>query len=554
MEKTKHERFEGTDGVTAWAFEEQGGSPSQKAAEHLCVLDDSAVTYHRGPCMDFNPTVLPASRLVRFSICVFMVACVGFFVVRTIDWPLVNDPAQIDYVCFLMDQGRAPYRDIIEMNMPGTYLVNWTVMHTLGGGALAWRLFDLSLMAAAGIAMLVIAWPTGWLGGFLAAVLLILFHGRDGPGQQGQRDLIMAVLLVGGWAFLFHGLRRRQTWPWFFFGVCAMIAVTIKPTPLPFVVLLLCAAVLRLQRGDQPFMLPLLASLGGMLVPIVIVSAFLLREHAAGPFLHVVCVVLPFYADLGRRDLTFLLKHCLTPSLEVFLLLAAAVAVVVPRWRDWESNMLLLGVAWGLFSFFSQGKGFPYQRYPLVAFLFLWAGLKFTSALDCPGTGRMLGLAGIFFAVSVAPQYAARACHRQWRGEFITSLSADLYRLGGQRLSGHVQCLSVPADCDTVLYRMKLLQATGLTYDFFIFGSPTEPVVQEYRDQFLREIQRTPPTVFVVGEGLFPDDTDDYQKLQQWPQLRDYLGDYVRYDQREFTHSESGYSGFRVYVRKLDHK
>lgn len=78
MEKTKHERFEGTDGVTARAFEEQGGSLGQKAAEHLCVLDDSAVTHHRGPCMDFNPTVLSASCLVRFGICVFMVACVGF--------------------------------------------------------------------------------------------------------------------------------------------------------------------------------------------------------------------------------------------------------------------------------------------------------------------------------------------------------------------------------------------------------------------------------------------------------------------------------------------
>ena len=33
-----------------------------------------------------------------------------------------------------------------------------------------------------------------------------------------------------------------------------------------------------------------------------------------------------------------------------------------------------------------------------------------------------------------------------------------------------MQCLYTPADCDTVLYRMRLLQSTGLFYDYLIFG------------------------------------------------------------------------------------
>jgi len=186
----------------------------------------------------------------------------------------------------------------------------------------------------------------------------------------------------------------------------------------------------------------------------------------------------------------------------------------------------------------------------MIAFLFLWAGLQFTSALARPDPSRLLGLAGIFFAVAVAPQYAQRAIHRQWGEEFINALSNDLYVLGGRQLSGHVQCLDVPADCDTVLYRMKLVQATGLAYDFFIFGSQYDPVVEEYRAQFWNEIQRNPPTVFIVGKGLYPTDFNNYQKLEQWPQLRDFLSDYELEDEREFKPGDAGLRGFRILSRK----
>ena len=86
-------------------------------------------------------------RPLRAATCLLLSLCVGFFVWRTWHWSLVNDAPQISYLCFLMEHGMAPYRDIIEMNMPGTYLVHLSVMHMLGGGAMAWRIFDLMLLA-----------------------------------------------------------------------------------------------------------------------------------------------------------------------------------------------------------------------------------------------------------------------------------------------------------------------------------------------------------------------------------------------------------------------
>ena len=123
--------------------------------------------------------------LLRILLSVYFLICVLWFVVSTAHWKLVNDAAQIHYVCFLMDHGMAPYRDILEVNWPGTYLVNWAVMHTLGAGGPAWRIFDLALMGMSCWAMVAIARPYDWFAGVLGAALFILFHGRDGAGQRG---------------------------------------------------------------------------------------------------------------------------------------------------------------------------------------------------------------------------------------------------------------------------------------------------------------------------------------------------------------------------------
>jgi len=38
----------------------------------------------------------------------------------SLDWPLINDGPLMHYVAWLMHQGAVPYRDIFDMNFPGT--------------------------------------------------------------------------------------------------------------------------------------------------------------------------------------------------------------------------------------------------------------------------------------------------------------------------------------------------------------------------------------------------------------------------------------------------
>src|SRR5258708_29680694 len=68
----------------------------------------------------------------RVAIWLYFIICVAVFGIRTAHWKQVNDPAQLHYLCFLMDHGMPPYLDLFEITMPHIYLVTWSVMHSLG--------------------------------------------------------------------------------------------------------------------------------------------------------------------------------------------------------------------------------------------------------------------------------------------------------------------------------------------------------------------------------------------------------------------------------------
>ena len=109
-----------------------------------------------------------ASGVARVGAAAILLACFAFFVVTTWQWPLVGDASLMHYVACLMDHGMRPYRDVAEINLPGAFLVDWAVMHTLGGGSLAWRVFDLGLVVAGVGAMGVMArdWFVGVVPGW----------------------------------------------------------------------------------------------------------------------------------------------------------------------------------------------------------------------------------------------------------------------------------------------------------------------------------------------------------------------------------------------------
>jgi hypothetical protein len=172
--------------------------------------------------------------------------------------------------------------------------------------------------------------------------------------------------------------------------------------------------------------------------------------------------------------------------------------------------------------------------------------------------GGLAAAAIAFAGLFLAPQSALQIHRfRWWETDFNTTLETNLDRLGGVALSGHIQCIDWVSGCETTLYGMKLVSATGLLEDFLIFGRPDVPVVAETRKTFGDEVFGHPPRVIVVSSWLHIDGPDDYKKLDLWPAFKTFLAqEYVLETEWKPTRSrrwwgreEMGH-GYRIYVLK----
>jgi len=458
-----------------------------------------------------------------------------------------------------MDQGMAPYRDLGDMNMPGVYMIEWAAIHTYGGGALAWRLFDFTLMASAAVAIFVITLPD-WFAAIFAASLFILVHGRDGLGQGGQRDLTMAVCLLVAMASLMLATRKHQRWGFTLFGFFAGVASTIKPTAVLFGAILLFVVAAAARREKRKFAAKIVFASAGFLMGPLAAVLFLWHERAGRAFINGLSGIVPYYASLGHKPLGFLLVHSISPLIPLVMLWLLLLLLDRPKLTT-ERVLLFCGVAFGLISYIVQARGYPYYRYPLLAFLLPLLAIDFSTALKIGQSwtrcaGRPIAALGLLFgAFLIAPASIFYIRSYETHADFITSLTATLEELGGARLSGDVQCIDSISGCGTTLYRMRLVQATGVLSDFLLFGPETVPVVRLTRRQFLQVIHDDPPKVIVVSGWLHIDGPGGYEKLNRWPEFSEVLR--AEYSLRTQWHPDRPNhwwgrrqwpDGYRVYV------
>jgi len=500
-------------------------------------------------------TVLPLRLLLCFALGIGLI----YYIAVSIHWPIVWDAAVMHYVSLLMDHGMRPYGDITDSNMPGTYITERLAMHLFGGGDLAWRIYDLSLCAALTVATTVVARPYDWLAGVYAGVFFTIFHGSDGPRFTGERDLVMTVLLVCALAFVLTTLRKAQAFWMLPFSVASGMAASIKPTSAPLAVILFVTVLVLVRRKRSVSLLQFLAwSAGGVAIVAVIVFGFLLRNHALHAFLFVMRELLPSYVSLRQLGAAELIRSILPNSVTLLLALALLLALWNRGWNA-ERWLILVCTLFGAVSYFSQRKGFPYHRYPLLAFLFLFMGLEFLLGLRRRGISRGVAAAALALFMFLSEPRLLQSMRSQSKSFPINlsqGLASDLSRLGTDRLQGEVECYDLTYGCFSALYHLGLVQPNGITGDLLFFSPTDTPAVDFYRRMFWRLDARKPASVLVITNQWFQEN-NSFGKLNAWPEFNRYLAaNYTLALTRSFPvddkppgPNDPPRPAFRIYVR-----
>lgn len=505
-----------------------------------------------------------SKRALQWGAALVLLGCLALLLVKTSAWPLISDAVLMHYVVLLMHHGMLPYRDIVDVNMPGSYLADMAVIRVFGTGAFGWRLFDYTLTAIAGIAMLDMLRTRSLFAGLLGAALFAILHIGDGVAQAAQRDYLIAILLLAGCALLVRGVRTGASWQFFVFGLCCGVSATIKPPTIAFALLLAAAGYAGPSRTTWPGRLA--AGLAGVLMPLAAACAWLVHLHSLRAFLLLTQSLVVYHAGMARHPIGFLIAHAIPSQLLPLALLALAIQACDHGWRHIEQNLALLAIACGLLSFCIQGKAYPYHRYPLLAFFWLFVAMQVAEALSssrsssdrCSSFKPALGWTIVAYSLLwLAPASTAKALRYNWRYQpTLVQLQADLTAAGPfASLNGQVQCMDTMAGCITVLDRMQLVQATGFLYDCYFLAPEPSPVKQTMQQQFLAQIRRAPPAIFVVTDQWCLNLPSGYRKLDQWPEFAGYLAaHYTLTQQRAWTGWNPRVTatypfGYRIYTR-----
>ena len=469
---------------------------------------------------------------VKGVLSVWLVLLAAGFVLVSLSWPMVGDVTFMHYVVLLIRHGMTPYRDIVDMNLPGSYLLEASAMKLFGSGARGWRLYDFTLLTAGSAALFTILRRQGRFAGLVAATLFLLIHGQDGTIMSGERDLAAAVLLLCAVAFLFSAIRQVAR-PLsslvfsFLFGGLSSFAACVKPTLVSAAVCLLLWAVWEIRRRRSPLGTIVSSAFAGLLLPPLATLAFLKREHAFGAFLGEMHGLIPYHASIDQRTIGYLMTHSISPLLPLLVLWLIAAFLLKDVAADSERIALLLCALCGLLSYVLQRKGFAYQRYPFTAFLLPLFLADFARLSRQRSIVRFGGIAATLVAVALSTQCFVRLT-RFVRTDPPRPLLTDLSAFGSpDALSGHIQCMDTIGSCLDNLYAARIVQSTGFLYDCYLLGGKGvagyEPVTLDLRRRFWQQMDRNPPRLIVVTDSVCYEQTPNFEKYANWPEFEEYL-------------------------------
>ena len=457
-------------------------------------------------------------------------------------WPLVGDSILMHYVVWLTQHGFAPYRDIAEMNLPFTYMSERLAMTVFGTGDIGWRVYDGALM----LATVYLSWRLlrehGAAAGVFAATMFAAVHLQDGVHMAGQRDLLVTVLEAGA------GVALLRTWPavtrpaspenapdtrmrsvllWAVVaGMLGAAAACIKPPALLFPV----AAILWRTwpgGGSRPGRAAGLAgAFVGALVPCLACLAYLHHYGAVAAFVQDLHGLIAYHASIERRSFGFLLTHASSPVL-LFLLVSLLAFVWLRGRAEWTRVDVLcaIGAATGLLSYCLQGKGFPYQRYPLLLWLLLLCTSRLWAGARQNGKARIAFGVPVVTGLALTAMFLMRGTHFQHVDPYA-DLRSDLRAQNAAAADGAVQCLDTAGPCIGALYKERLTESTGFLYDCYLLDGGNA-VVRQQRALFMQEWNRRTPEVVVLTDSNCFTGPRTFDKFSTWPWMQQQLSRYA---------------------------
>ncbi|MGC8856837.1 MAG: hypothetical protein ACP5QU_08565 [Anaerolineae bacterium] len=478
-------------------------------------------------------------------------------------WRIAHDQAPLLYETYLMGtEGRLPYRDLFDFQMPGTYAVYFLLGWASRFNDFRLRLLDLALLFALLSLTFLFMRRFGWKSALLAALLFGLKYLQGGPSLALQREYLLLFFLASG---LWLTFAATKTWLTFLLlGLCFGIAATIKPHAaiglLPLLLAELLPAPGASKRTSSAIRTRvLLPALGGFLLPLAALTFWLARGGMLAPFLEIARNYWPLYAQIngemevppGAARWLFILKQTARLGGNAVWLLPAGLGLILAEsaFRPFPIRLrqvfILAGLTlvYALYPAFS-GQFFDYHWLPFLYFVFLLASLCLLE--DTSPRWQVAATLALLLAIAVNLRPPV-VMLRQIAGKPIAPLGGRIDRMAEflqkqLRPGDTVQPLDWTGGTLQAMLISRASLATPFVFDFYFYHHVSHPYIQGLRTRFLQALQAHPPRFILEITSADKPWVSGTDTSRDFPALRQFLAenyrpiqqkeDYVIYEHR----------------------
>ena len=508
------------------------------------------------------------SNILLFLLAALLITQAAF----SLQWPITHDEAPLLYEAFLMQtEGRVPYRDIFDFQMPGSFAAYYALARLSGFGYFRLRILDLGILAA----LLTVTFLREAKRGFgkptaLAAALLFgLKYMQGGAYMSLQREYLLLIFIaLAVWINMRDALTfKHRLLIGFFFGLAAVI----KPhAAIGLIPILLFDIIDIIQRRKLTLLTlsplgnaaarSILPASAGFAIPVFMVIAWLALTGALIPFIDIARNYWPLYAQInGQMEITaqgtripFLLTQSLRLGGNGIWLIPAALGVyLVPHEQKKHAYLLAsLALCYAIYPALS-GQFFEYHYIPFVYFIVLLASLTFVP-LPSPSTRQLspfiLHLSSfILFAVILANIRPSSTFILQINGRPIaktTDRAEEIARYLEENLEDGdtVQPLDWTGGALLAMLETRAHIATPYVFDFYFYHHVSTPYIQSLRADFMSDLQGAYPRFIVEVTAIDKPWISGQDTTREFPELRAFLNenysvtiredDYVIYERR----------------------
>lgn len=458
--------------------------------------------------------------------------------INSVQWRYAHDLPTLLYVGWMIDHGAVMYRDIFDVNMPGTYMLMWAVGRITDWSDIGVRIVD--LVSTGLLATLTFLWlrPFGKHARWCAAVLFPVHYLGGGifPFVM-QREVLILMPLAATLVLTSGAGRFTPAIRGLFIGLLAGLGALIKPQ---FTVMFLPAIgqyLWDLRKNGPSFRRQIFLIVAGVVAPLTVTVGYLVATGSIEAFWDMSTGLLPLYNQLnglhkvipdGER-IPYVIEKTIS-NLSVVMFPAALLGTILARRiAPGIARVLLLTLLIAAALPILAGKFWDYHYLPFVFFSFCGTALCF-AAIDAR-VPRAASVAALLSAVYVVVALCVPIVRTFPNLEHIRNSQRPLALSGS--VASYLKQHALPGDkaqpldwTNGVVHGMlaaRVPLATRFMYDFQLYYFANSDYVQRLRREFMAELRQSKPRWIIASPWQYKAWPGGAANAEHFPELEEFV-------------------------------